>query len=56
MYFNFFRDAMRSKIATALSTQTYNLMVEQMPSHTVSDNRCTQAMVYFMGMYVLQKN
>ncbi|XP_062566582.1 uncharacterized protein LOC134228900 isoform X1 [Saccostrea cucullata] len=46
---NFNKETMRTKIAAALGTQTFNLMVEQMPSNAVVDGNCMQATVYFMG-------
>lgn len=50
-----FRETMRTQIASALGTQPYNLMVEQMPSSTAASEGCMQATVFFIGMVLNSK-
>lgn len=45
-----FRETMRTQIASALGTQPYNLMVEQVSSGTAASEGCMQATVFFIGM------
>lgn len=46
---NFNKETMRTQIASALGTQPYNLMVEQVSSGTAASEGCMQATVFFIG-------